>query len=67
MKNIILWNGIRDKAKEKGMTLMDVAAKSGVSYDMVKRYGNDYMPSAENLVEIAACLGTTAEALLKGE
>ena len=60
-----LAEAIRAKAKENGMSLAELALKSKVSYDMLKRYGRQYMPSAKNLVAIAAALGTTAEDLLK--
>ena len=60
-----LAEAIRAKAKENGMSLAELALKSEVSYDMLKRYGRQYMPSAKNLVAIAAALGTTAEELLK--
>ena len=60
-----LAEAIRAKAKENGMSLAELALKSEVSYDMLKRYGRQYMPSAKNLVAIAAALGTTAEDLLK--
>ena len=59
-----LAEAIREKAKENGMSLAELALKSKVSYDMLKRYGRQYMPSAKNLVAIAAALGTTAEELL---
>ena len=59
-----LAEAIRAKAKENGMSLAELALKSKVSYDMLKRYGRQYMPSAKNLVAIAAALGTTAEELL---
>ena len=67
MKNVILYNGIRKRAKAMRLSLAEVALKSGVSYDSVKRYGNGYMPSAEALVSIAKVLGTTSEELLKEE
>ena len=60
-----LAEAIRAKAKENGISLAELALKSEVSYDMLKRYGRQYMPSAKNLVAIAAALGTTAEELLK--
>lgn len=60
-----LAEAIRTKAKENGMSLAELALKSEVSYDMLKRYGRQYMPSAKNLISIAAALGTTAEELLK--
>ena len=49
------------------MSLAEVAKASKVSYDMLKRYGKQYMPSAQALVSIASALGTTAEDLLKEE
>lgn len=66
-KNENLSNAIRAKAKEKEMSLAEVAKASKVSYDMLKRYGKQYMPSAQALVSIASALGTTAEDLLKKE
>lgn len=65
MKNATLWTAIREKAKAQGMSLAELSQKSNVSYDMLKRYGNKYMPSAKALISIAAALGTTAEELLK--
>ena len=67
MKNLNpqLATAIRAKAKENGMSLAELALKSEVSYDMLKRYGRQYMPSATALVSIASALGTTAEELLK--
>ena len=56
---------IREKAKQNGMSLAELSLHSGVSYDMLKRYGKQYMPSAKALIDIAAALGTTAEELLK--
>jgi len=64
-KNEKLSNEIRIRAKSLGMSLADLSVESGVSYDMLKRYGRQYMPSAEALVSIARALGTTAEELLK--
>lgn len=60
-----LAEAIRSKAKEKGMSLAELSLQSHVSYDMLKRYGRQYMPSAKALISIAAALGTTAEELLK--
>lgn len=65
MKSTSLWNGIRERARKKGMSLLDLSIMSGVSYDMIKRYGNQYMPSAYALAKIAKALGTTSEDLLK--
>ena len=57
---------IRDfHRKANGISLAELSLRSGVSYDMLKRYGRQYMPSAEALVSIARELGTTAEELLK--
>ena len=67
MKSTSLWNGIRERAREKGMSLLELSIMSGVSYDMIKRYGNRYMPSAYALAKIAKALGTTSEELLKEE
>lgn len=67
MKSTSLWNGIRERAREKGMSLLELSIMSGVSYDMIKRYGNQYMPSAYALAKIAKSLGTTSEELLKEE
>ena len=64
-KNEKLSNAIREQAKANGMSLAELSLRSGVSYDMLKRYGRQYMPSAEALVSIARELGTTAEELLK--
>ena len=64
-KNEKLSNEIRIRAKSLGMSLAELSRESGVSYDMLKRYGRQYMPSAEALVSIARALGTTAEELLK--
>lgn len=49
------------------MSLLELSIMSGVSYDMIKRYGNQYMPSAYALAKIAKALGTTSEELLKEE
>lgn len=67
MKSTSLWNGIRERARGKGMSLLELSIMSGVSYDMIKRYGNQYMPSAYALAKIAKALGTTSEELLKEE
>lgn len=64
-KNEKLSNAIREQAKANGISLAELSLRSGVSYDMLKRYGRQYMPSAEALVSIARELGTTAEELLK--
>ena len=66
MKNANLANAIREKSREKGISLAELSLRSGVSYDILKRYGKQYMPSAEALVKIAKALGTTAEELLEG-
>ena len=62
----MLLDKVREAAKEKGMTLKEVAEKAEMKYDSLLRW-NDSMPNALTLASVARVLGTTSEELLKEE
>lgn len=56
---------LKDKREEKGLTQMELAKLVGIAQPTIAKYENGIQtPNAVTAVQIAKCLGTTAEELV---